>query len=254
MEKIKTLILLSVIILYAFTSSEAATSREVFKYDLKWIGIKAGTAKLEFIYTDKSVTVKSRAQSASWVSIFYKVDDRAKSLLSKDDTADGRQKWLAKNYRIKIREGRHRRDKEVIFLYNPPRARFINHLEDEEKLFNIKDLTYDPLSGFFVLRQMKINTKSKIFLRIFDSKKLYDARIKILGRERVKTEAGTFDTIVVEPELKSEGIFLRKGKVIIYLTDDERHIPVLLKSKVLIGSVVAELTEIEGRKRTNSKH
>ncbi len=247
MEKIKALLLLIVFVLSAFTSSGAVTTREVFKYDLKWIGIKAGTAKLAFIYNEDGVTIKSRAQSASWVSVFYKVDDRAKSTVIKEKGPDGDVKWLAKNYRIKIREGRHRRDKEVIFLYNPPRARYINHRDKEEKIFNIKEDTYDPLSGFFVLRQMKIDSGSKIFLRIFDSKKLYEARIKILGKKRVKTAAGTFDTIVVEPELKSEGIFLRKGKVVIYLTDDERHLPVLLKSKVLIGSVVAELTEIGDR-------
>ncbi len=249
MEKIKAILLSILLILTTIAPSGAAIRKEILKYDLKWIGIKAGTAKLVFVYTEKGITIKSRAQSASWVSVFYKVDDRAKSILVKKKNPDGTVKWIAKNYRLKIREGRHRRDKEVVFLYNPPRARFINHRDKEEKLFNIKDSTYDPLSGFFILRQMEIKKNSKIFLRIFDSKKLYDARIKIIGKERIKTSAGTFDTIVVEPELKSEGIFLRKGKVIIYLTDDERHIPVLLKSKVLIGSVVAELTEIKTGQR-----
>ncbi|RMG70767.1 MAG: DUF3108 domain-containing protein [Nitrospirae bacterium] len=244
-RKIALLCFITFLLLTSFLPSEAVTKKEVFRYDLKWIGIKAGTATLSFIYDNERVTVSSRAESADWVSVFYRVDDRAKSTLTKRSCSDGTIRWLSENYRLKIREGRHRRDKETLFLHDPPKARFIDHLEGEEKLFDITDDTYDPLSGFFILRQKEIKDGKDIFLKLFDSKKLYDARVKVLGKERVKTRAGTFETVAVEPELKSEGIFQRKGKVVIYLTDDERHIPVLLKSKVLIGSVVAELTEIE---------
>ncbi len=248
MEKInkfvQALIIIFTFILFTAVASYPLT-KESFKYDLKWMGIKAGTAKLKFMYRDDRVIIVSRAESASWVSVFYKVDDKAKSVLLKGTDQYGEQKWLANSYRLKIREGRHRRDKEIIFTPTPPSAKYINHLEKEEKVFQIEDDTYDPLSAFFILRQKEIKDGNEIYLKIFDSKKFYRARIKILGKEKVKTKAGTFNTIVIEPELKSEGIFQRKGKIIIYLTDDERHIPVLLKSKVLIGSVVAELVDMD---------
>lgn len=247
MEKINRLLLLFSLILLIFANAKNASAikKEFFKYDLKWLGIKAGTAKLKFFYKDDRVVIVSRAESASWVSVFYKVDDKAKSVILKKATHDGDIKWIANNYRLKIREGRHRRDKEIIFTPSPPSAKYINHLENEEKNFEIEEDTFDPLSAFYILRKRNLKADSEIFLRIFDSKKLYRARIKVLGREKVTTKAGTFNTIVVEPELKSEGIFQRKGKIIIYLTDDDRHIPVLLKTKVLIGSVVAELVDMK---------
>jgi hypothetical protein len=43
--------------------------------------------------------------------------------------------------------------------------------------------------------------------------------------------------------LKSEGIFSKKGEVHIWLTDDEKHIPVLVTLKVKIGQVTATLVE-----------
>ncbi len=63
----------------------------------------------------------------------------------------------------------------------------------------------------------------------------------MLRKEKVGVPAGEFDTIVVKPLMKSEGIFSRKGEIYIWLTDDERRIPVMLKTKVKIGSVNATL-------------
>jgi len=66
--------------------------------------------------------------------------------------------------------------------------------------------------------------------------------VKVLRKEELDSVIGKRKTLVLKPELKSEGIFLRKGDIFIYLTDDEKRIPVMLRTKVLIGSVVADMT------------
>jgi hypothetical protein len=48
---------------------------------------------------------------------------------------------------------------------------------------------------------------------------------------------------VVVPELKHEGVFQQKGEVRIWLTDDQRHIPVKIRSKIAIGSININLQE-----------
>jgi len=55
--------------------------------------------------------------------------------------------------------------------------------------------------------------------------------------------AGTFDCIVVEPALKFEGLFQQKGKVTIWLTDDEHRVPVLIKTQIVIGTIDIVLRE-----------
>jgi hypothetical protein len=60
----------------------------------------------------------------------------------------------------------------------------------------------------------------------------------------VKTPAGKFQCVVVEPLLRAGGIFKNKGRLVIWLTDDERRIPVQMKSKVMIGSIKVVLQEI----------
>ena len=51
--------------------------------------------------------------------------------------------------------------------------------------------------------------------------------------------------IVIEPVLKAGGIFKNQGRLVIWLTDDDRRLPVLMKSKVSIGSISVVLTEMK---------
>jgi hypothetical protein len=66
--------------------------------------------------------------------------------------------------------------------------------------------------------------------------------IKVLRKEQVTVPAGTFDTIVIEPVLEeTEGIFKQEGRIWIWVTDDEKKMPVILKSKIAIGNVEVKL-------------
>ncbi len=228
-----------ILVFIVFISIHAADATEVLKYDLKWLGIKAGTAELSFIDEGTKVRIISEARSAPWVSLFYKVEDRAESVVKRAETGI----LIADRYRIKIREGRHRRDKEVVFFPEEKKAKYIDHLNKEERLFEVPEGVLDPLAGFLALRHKEIK-EGPLWIEIFDSKKVWRVKVNVVGRKVVKTKAGEFNTVVVKPELHSEGIFNKKGDVYIYLTDDERHIPVLLKTEIVVGYVVAELVHI----------
>ena len=61
--------------------------------------------------------------------------------------------------------------------------------------------------------------------------------IKVLRKERVKVPAGTFDAIVIQPIIKSRGIFSEGGKAQIWLKDDPSRIMLQMKSSLSIGSI-----------------
>lgn len=67
--------------------------------------------------------------------------------------------------------------------------------------------------------------------------------LQVLRREEVKVPAGEYATIVVRPIIKAGGLFSEGGKAEIYITDDERRVPVKLVTKLKVGSVILELTE-----------
>lgn len=144
---------------------------------------------------------------------------------------------------MKIREGKHRRNKEVVFDHNNKKAKYIDYIKNERKDFDLPPFAFDPISSFYYLRSFILVVGKSVFVTIFDSKKVWDVEVQVLRREKVVTPQGTFDTIVVKPLMKSEGIFFGKGDIFIWLTDDAKHIPVKMQTKVVVGSVTATLVQ-----------
>jgi hypothetical protein len=208
-------------------------------FDLTWTGLKAGTATLEIVNDRGHAKIISTARSDDWLSAFYRVDDRIESVLKNTQTMSFI--GLPENYRVKVREGRHRRDKEVIFDHANRQATFIDHLGTKKKTYKIGDNTLDPISSFYFIRTMKYEIGKSVYVDIFDSKKLWKVEVQVLRKEKIKTKLGEFDTVVIKPLMKSEGIFDRKGDMYIWLTDDLRRIPVKMQSKVAVGSITATL-------------
>lgn len=65
--------------------------------------------------------------------------------------------------------------------------------------------------------------------------------IQVLRRERVKVPAGTFNTIVVKPLIRTSGMFSEGGEAEVYFSDDERRIVVLVKTSMIIGKLQLQL-------------
>lgn len=178
--------------------------------------------------------IVSRAWSSKFLSVFYKVEDSIEVLVDNSS-------YLPFIYRLDLREGRHRKDREVLYLREMGKIVLNNRHKDEIKEFDAEGAIYDPISAFYRVRDMDMEVGNPLFVRVFDNGKLYDVEVQVLKKEKVRVPAGTFDTVVVKPILKSEGIFMRKGDVYIWLTDDARKIPVKMKSKVKVGDINAVL-------------
>ena len=140
------------------------------------------------------------------------------------------------------REKRHR---ELVFDH--VKNTVISTLnEDLPETFAIPDHTQDALSSLYYLRTRDDFIVGKpIIIQVHDSGKNWSVEVHTLGRERVTTPAGTFATIKVRTFPKYEGVFMNKGEIFIWLTDDSRKIPVLMKSTIAIGSIVSTLTKRE---------
>jgi len=108
-------------------------------------------------------------------------------------------------------------------------------------VFDVPDFVFDPISGFYYLRTLRLEVGKSVYVTVFDSKKVWNVEVQVLRREKITLPIGAFDTIVIKPLMKSEGIFYRKGDIIIWLTDDIKRIPVMVQTKVKIGSIVATL-------------
>ena len=132
-------------------------------------------------------------------------------------------------------------------------AAFFDHRKGVAKTskgtYEIPPNVNDIVSTFFYARTLDytgLEVGDKFELHNFYKKKVYPLDVIYKGKETVEVEAGTFDCIMVEPVIVEGGLFKTEGKIIIWLTDDELRIPVKVKTKILIGSIDAELAEYEG--------
>lgn len=221
--------------------ASALSIPEKLTYDLTWTGIKAGTATQEIIDDGNSIRVVSTVRSADWISVFFPVEDKVESSLAK---AEPPQLGLPNHFRMKVREGSHRRDREIIFDQKNRKAQYIDHIGGGKATIDILQNTYDAYSSFFYVRTLKLEVGKSIFVNILDNKKLWNVEVKVVKKEKLHTVLGEVNTIQVRPIMKSEGIFDRKGAIDIWLTDDDKRIPVRMKTKVKIGSVTATLVKL----------
>jgi len=211
---------------------------EKLVYDVTWTGIKAGTATQEIQVEKDNLRVISTVRSADWISVFFPVEDRVESLLTRGQP---HQVGLPLNFRMKVKEGNHRKDKEIIFEHGKGRARYIDHRSGENATVEIGGQTYDTYSSFYYVRMLPMEVGKSVFVSVLDNKQLWNIEVQVLKKERLKTVMGEVNTILINPLVKNEGMFERKGAIYIWLTDDEKRIPVKMKTKVAIGSITATL-------------
>jgi hypothetical protein len=238
--KLKHLLSLLACLLIFPASLEAGSSiNKRFVYYIYWSGIKAGEAVMDYTSTPEGITIRTHATSAPFVTFFYPVDDISESTLYPDG--------YPKKFIVKVQQGRHKRDKVTYFERKPDgkpqKIIYHNILDDSIEEFFYDKPAYDPLSAFYEMTKWDLKIGQKAFMDIFDSGKLWNTEVQVLRKETVKVPAGEFDTIVVKPILKSEGIFPKTGDITIWATDDDRKLPVLMKSKAIIGHFSAELVE-----------
>lgn len=240
--KLKYLLFLFICLLIFPAAPEAGSLvNKRFVYYIYWSGIKAGEAVMDYTSTPDGITIRTHATSAPFVTFFYPVDDITESTLYPDG--------YPKKFIVKVQKGRHKRDKVTYFERKtdgkPQKIIYHNILDDTIEEFFFDKQVYDPLSAFYEMTKWDLKTGQKYFINIFDSKKLWNTEVQVLRKERVRVSAGEFDTIVVKPILKSEGIFSKTGDITIWATDDDKKLPVLLKSKAVIGHFSAELVEAQ---------
>ena len=111
----------------------------------------------------------------------------------------------------------------------------------------------DVLSAFFVLRARGVAPGQPLQVPLFDNGKRYLLKVDWLGRELLDLPppfGRKTPTIVVEPLLaEGTGLFVKEGRLKLWLTDDARRVPVRLRTRVAIGSVGGDLESYQAGER-----
>ena len=187
-------------------------------------------------YRGRSVLrLTSTARSSPFISRIYPVEDSAESLW---DPAGG----FSRRYRIRQREGRYRRQLEI-FLNQEERMALYYRNQDSRRIFFIPHGVQDALSTLFKFRTFPASVGSWRTVPTFASRRSWDVEVEVEAREVIETPWGKLPALRVKPKLRYQGIFRHMGDVLIWVTDDPYHVPLQMKSRVLIGHFTATIIE-----------
>jgi len=218
----------------------AFTGGEVLRFDVNYGFVTAGEAILKVIDTvfhnRKCYLIEFSLNAKPFFDAFYKVRDRYYTLID----AAGIFPWRFEQH---VREGSYSKDFTAEFDQ-------INHRAvTTGGNYGIPSYVQDMMSAFYYSRTLdysKFRPGDRIHLRNFYKDSTYSFDVKYKGIQTIEVEAGKFNCIVIEPLAKEGGLFKSEGSVIIWLTNDERKMPVLVSAKILIGKVKSELTGYNG--------
>jgi hypothetical protein len=147
----------------------------------------------------------------------------------------------------KKQQGKSKRNVVVNFDWKKNEARYSNFDEQGEPL-SISPGSFDPLSVFYAFRLFDLVKGSKIIAPVTDGKKFVIGEATVLRKEKIYVADEWHETFLVEPDLKHIGGIFKKSKnakLRIWVTADKRRMPIKIKSKVAVGSFVAELVSYE---------
>ena len=127
-----------------------------------------------------------------------------------------------------------------------PEAGFWERTDTGESEKLVTNLPLDDISFIYFARSLPLKVGETYTLDRYFRADRNPVILEVLRKETIQVPAGTFDTIVVRPIIKSPGLFGEGGEAEVYFSDDERRLLVRLSSKVpIVGSFSLHLTDIE---------
>ncbi|HDS01655.1 MAG TPA: DUF3108 domain-containing protein [candidate division Zixibacteria bacterium] len=220
---------------FRFVRNDAFGVGEKLTFTIGWKMIKAGEATMEVSevldHEDRPVyRIRTIAKSFPFFDNFFKVRDTAETWVD----VEGLFTWF---FRKKLNEGNY--ENEQVQLYDQSR----NIVRAQDTAFVVPEYVQDVLSSLYYVRTLDLEVGDTITISNFEKDKCYPLPVIVHRREIIEVPAGKFKCIKVEPLLQSAGIFKHEGTLSVWLTDDRLKMPVLMKSKVVVGSIYAELTD-----------
>ena len=229
----------------------ALAEGERLSYQIRWGVVDAGKATL--IVRGKEPAgpggpevwnLECRTRSSSFVSLFYRVHD---DIRSRVDVRGG----FTRLFDMDKTGGSVHSVEHIAFDYGKGVADY-TRTRTEGKKEQVKALTiplpgpvHDPLSCLYYVRGMDLQVGGEYRMTVNTSRKNWVLTLKVLRREKLSLKnIGAFQALVVEPEAQYEGIFVRKGKMTVWL-EEKSKVPLKVQSAVAIGSVSAELVKAE---------
>jgi len=141
-----------------------------------------------------------------------------------------------------LHERKYSAKKRTDFLWQKNQ---VTHTQNQvTEHFDVEAGHLSVIDAFLAVRGQTLTPGQTLTIPIFDSRKKYELVVEVLAKkETLKAPWGEkISCILVKPKLKTAGIFTNKGEMLLWMSDDERHIPMKMMAKIKFGRVFARLS------------
>lgn len=235
---------------YSFPQHETLT------FTVDWRVFTAGRAVFQLDAQPGLMKVQATADTVGATNMIYQVVDRFQSSFNP-------QTGCSAGFSKQTQEGRRKITSDLLFTPGsaaPPPApsavpvlgtqalteRNLVRNTTKQQQGQIPACVIDSLSGIFYVGSQNLTVGQDFKMPLADAMRTVSVTMKVEAREEVKTPAGTFSAIRVQPTADA-GVVKNRGTITIWYSDDARHIPVQIRAKLLWGTITFHLQSIEVR-------
>ncbi len=217
---------------------------EKITYRIYWgiipVGISTSWTEWTEYEGQKLLAIRMRTVSNKVVEKMYPVDDTIESLVTPDT-------FLPIRFSKDMSEGTHKYKEETLFDRTNLVARWESKLTGKKKEYPIEAETRDIPSLMYYLRNQTFTPGKREHFRVQADEKIYDLWLNVQKKEEVDTpNHGDVDSIKVEPEAAFNGLFVRKGRLWVWISNDPRHLASRIEASIPLANVRAVIIKVEG--------
>ena len=216
------------------------------KFSIQWLGMEVGTADvavkgIEEIRGRKAYHIAVSVRSNSVIDLIYPVRDEHHSYIDVEH-------FHSLRFEKVLKEGRYRADGVWDFDQEAHKAVYLSRRNGSKKQMLIPKDVQDQVSAAFWLRVQPMKTGETVTIPINVDETNLKLAIKILKQEQIHIDKlGVFEAMQVEPEVKFQGVFIHRGKMMGWMSTDNKRLPLLMKTKIpVLGAVNVVLVGYEG--------
>jgi hypothetical protein len=219
----------------------AAPSNEILHYGAEWRFVRSGDI---VVRNSGGRQTEMKLDSSGLVSRLFRVED--------DYVINRDEQGCNASLNFQVREGRRSRDIHATFDRQRHRASFVERDLTRNVVMTQKEsetpgCVYDLTGALRRLREHPPALGSSFEIPVSDGKKTAMIRAEAQEKELVRTPLGQFPTIRYEAFVFGGAFYGRKGRLFVWITDDEHHLPIQLRIQLpfYVGTITLQLEKVE---------
>ncbi|HMP89441.1 MAG TPA: DUF3108 domain-containing protein [Kiritimatiellia bacterium] len=218
---------------------------EELRYNIYWGMIHVGQSVVttDWVVHDDGRTllrIRFRTRTNRVVEKLYPVSDLQEALIDPDT-------FLPVQFMKDSRQGRHTQHEITRFYHSTGKAEWESLTKKKTMELDIQPDTRDLITLMYFMRSLDFEVGATKELQVYTDEKIYDLSLRLPRKERVELQKyGPVTSFLIDPEAAFNGLFVRKGKMNLWVSDDDRKICTKITATVPVASIRIQLADVKG--------